>query len=189
MPSDLLTGYSGGGKKMIAQYEAGEKPAELFSPRIYGTNLRHKHLPEMQKVAGLDKPPIFVPVVDDYYKGMATTVMLYNDYLRGQPTAEEICHILSAYYAGQPLVKVAPYQANPPMLASNTFAGKDTLEITVCGHNDQTFITARFDNLGKGASGAAVQNMNLMLGFEMTAGLALETPPAGSPASARSERT
>ena len=168
-----LTGYSGGGKQMIAQYEAGEKPEELFSPRIYGTNLRHKHLPEMQKVAGLDKPPIFVPVVDDYYKGMATTVMLYNDYLRGQPTAEEICHILSAYYAGQPLVKVAPYQANPPMLASNTFAGKDTLEITVCGHNDQTFITARFDNLGKGASGAAVQNMNLMLGFEPVKGLSL----------------
>ena len=168
-----LTGYSGGGRRMIAQYEGEDKPAELFSPRIYGTNLHHKHLPEMQKVAGLDKAPIFIPVVDDYYKGMATTVMLYNDYLRGQPTAEEICHILSAYYAGQPLVKVAPYQEAPPMLAANTFAGKDTLELTVWGHGDQTAITARFDNLGKGASGAAVQNMNLMLGFDPVKGLSL----------------
>ena len=146
---------------MIAQYEAPDKPAELFSPRLYGTGLRHKHLTEMQKVAGLEQPPVFCPVVDDYYKGMATTIQLHNRYLRGQPTAREICHILAAYYAGQPLVSVR--------------WGGDA--------------TALFDNLGKGASGAAVQNMNLMLGFEMTAGLALETPPAGSPASARSERT
>ena len=168
-----LTGYSGGGKKMIAQYEGADKPAELFSPRVYGTTLQHKHLPEMQKIAGLDKPPIFCPVVDDYYKGMATTVMIFNDYLRGQPTAEEICHILSAYYAGQPLVKVAPYQKEGTFLASNTLAGKDCLEIVVSGHEDQTILTARFDNLGKGASGAAVQNMNLMLGFEATTGLSL----------------
>ena len=146
---------------MIAQYEAPDKPAELFSPRLYGTGLRHKHLTEMQKVAGLEQPPVFCPVVDDYYKGMATTIQLHNRYLRGQPTAREICHILAAYYAGQPLVSVR-WGGDAPTL---------------------------FDNLGKGASGAAVQNMNLMLGFEMTAGLALETPPAGSPASARSERT
>ena len=87
-----LTGYSGGGRKMIAQYEAPDKPAELFSPRLYGTGLRHKHLTEMQKVAGLEQPPVFCPVVDDYYKGMATTIQLHNRYLRGQPTAREICH-------------------------------------------------------------------------------------------------
>lgn len=168
-----LTGYSGGGKKMIAEYEAGEKGQALYSPRIYGTTLKHKHLPEMQRIAGLDKPPIFCPVVDDYYKGMATTVMLYNDYLLGQPTARELCNILSAYYAGQALVKVAPYQEGAAMLAANTLAGSDALELTVCGHEDQTIITARFDNLGKGASGAAVQNMNLMLGFAETAGLSL----------------
>ena len=84
---------------MIAQYEAPDKPAELFSPRLYGTGLRHKHLTEMQKVAGLEQPPVFCPVVDDYYKGMATTIQLHNRYLRGQPTAREICHILAAYYA------------------------------------------------------------------------------------------
>ena len=183
-----LTGYSGGGRKMIAQYEAPDKPAELFSPRLYGTGLRHKHLTEMQKVAGLEQPPVFCPVVDDYYKGMATTIQLHNRYLRGQPTAREICHILAAYYAGQPLVSVR-WGGDAPTLPANALAGTDRLELVVCGHEEQTIVTALFDNLGKGASGAAVQNMNLMLGFEMTAGLALETPPAGSPASARSERT
>ena len=183
-----VSGYSGGGKKMIAQYEAPDKPAELFSPRLYGTGLRHKHLTEMQKVAGLEQPPVFCPVVDDYYKGMATTIQLHNRYLRGQPTAREICHILAAYYAGQPLVSVR-WGGDAPTLPANALAGTDRLELVVCGHEEQTIVTALFDNLGKGASGAAVQNMNLMLGFEMTAGLALETPPAGSPASARSERT
>lgn len=168
-----LTGYSGGGKKMIAQYEAKEKGEELYSPRVYGTTLRHKHLPEMQKISGLDTPPVFTPVVDDYYKGMATTIFLHNRYLVGQPTAKELSLILMAYYAGQPLVTVAPYTEEPAYLAANALAGTDKLEITVSGHEGQSIITARFDNLGKGASGAAVQNMNLMLGFEETRGLAL----------------
>ena len=142
----------------------------------------------LQKLCGLKKPPVFTPIVDDYYKGMATTIQLHNRYLRGQPTAREICHILAAYYAGQPLVSVR-WGGDAPTLPANALAGTDRLELVVCGHEEQTIVTALFDNLGKGASGAAVQNMNLMLGFEMTAGLALETPPAGSPASARSERT
>ena len=103
-----LTGYSGGGKKMIAQYESEEKGEDLYSPRVYGTTLRHKHLPEMQKISGLDVPPVFTPVVDDYYKGMATTIFLHNRYLVGQPTARELGLILGAYYAKQPLVTVAP---------------------------------------------------------------------------------
>lgn len=168
-----LTGYSGGGKKMIAQYESAEKGEELYSPRVYGTTLRHKHLPEMQKISGLDTPPVFTPVVDDYYKGMATTIFLHNRYLVGQPTAKELSLILMAYYAGQSLVTVAPYSEEPAYLAANTLAGTDKLEITVSGHEGQSIVTARFDNLGKGASGAAVQNMNLMLGFEETRGLAL----------------
>ncbi len=167
-----LTGYSGGGKKMITQYE-NDKGEELYSPRLYGTTLQHKHLPEMQAVAGLERPPIFCPVVDDYYKGMASTVMLYNRYLKGQPTARELSLILGAYYAGEQCVKVAPFTEESGYLASNTFSGTDRLELTVSGNHDQTIITARFDNLGKGASGAAVQNMNLMLGFEETAGLCL----------------
>ena len=168
-----LTGYSGGGKKMIAQYESGEKEQALYSPRVYGTTLKHKHLPEMQKIAGLDAPPVFVPVVDDYYKGMATTICLHNRYLVGQPTAKELGLILGAYYAGQALVTVAPYSEAPDYLAANALAGTDRLELTVSGHEGQSILTARFDNLGKGASGAAVQNMNLMLGFEETRGLAL----------------
>ena len=168
-----LTGYSGGGKKMIAQYESEEKGEDLYSPRVYGTTLRHKHLPEMQKISGLDVPPVFTPVVDDYYKGMATTIFLRNRYLVGQPTARELGLILGAYYAKQPLVTVAPYCEEGTYLAANALAGTDRLELTVSGHEGQSIVTARFDNLGKGASGAAVQNMNLMLGFEMTAGLVL----------------
>ena len=168
-----LTGYSGGGKKMIAQYEDAARDAELSAPRIYGLNLRHKHLPEMQKIAGLAYPPVFNPVVDDYYKGMATTLMLHNRLLNGAPSAESIAASLAGFYRGQKLVSVLPFGTQPAMLGANTLAGKDTLVITVCGHEEQTMITAQFDNLGKGASGAAVQNMNLMLGFDETAGLAL----------------
>ena len=168
-----LTGYSGGGKKMIAQYEADDKGEELYSPRIYGTTLKHKHLPEMQKIAGLETPPVFCPIVDDYYKGMATTILLHNRCLKGRPSAEDLREALAGYYAGQMLVSVAPYAQEETFLAANTLAGSDRLELTVNGHEEQTIITARFDNLGKGASGAAVQNMNLMLGFEPTRGLNL----------------
>ena len=168
-----LTGYSGGGKKMIAEYESGEKGKDLYSPRIYGTNLRHKHLNEMRKISGLDQPPVFCPVVDDYYKGMATTIMLHNKYLLGQPTAKEIYHILMAYYAGQKLISVR-YEEESGMLPANALAGSDRLELVVCGHEEQTIVTALFDNLGKGASGAAVQNMNIMLGLDETTGLHLD---------------
>jgi N-acetyl-gamma-glutamyl-phosphate reductase len=168
-----LTGYSGGGKKMIAQYEAGEKPRELYAPRIYGLSLRHKHLPEMQKYADLAFPPVFNPVVDDYYKGMASTVLLQNRLLTGQPGAEAVRDALAAFYAGEKLVSVAPFGAHPDLLAANALEGKDTLELIVCGNSEQTMVTALFDNLGKGASGAAVQNMNLMLGFPETEGLNL----------------
>ena len=168
-----LTGYSGGGKKMIAEYESAGKGAALYSPRIYGLNLQHKHLPEMQKIAGLDFPPAFNPVVDDYYKGMATTILLQNRLLPGCPTAQIVCEMLASFYAGEKLITVTPFGENEPMLAANKLSGRDVLELTVCGGAQQTMVTARFDNLGKGASGAAVQNMNLMLGFAETAGLQL----------------
>ncbi len=168
-----LTGYSGGGKKMIAQYE-GEKTADLYSPRIYGLNLNHKHLPEMQKVCGLRRPPVFCPVVDDYYKGMATTISLHNDLLACDKSAEKIWETLADYYKDQTLVKVAPLGWEEPMIAANNMAGKDTLTLIVCGNETHTTVTALFDNLGKGASGAAVQNMNLMLGFPETEGLTIE---------------
>ena len=168
-----LTGYSGGGKKMIAQYE-GEKTPDLFSPRTYGLNLEHKHLPEMTAQAGLTQPPVFCPVVDDYYKGMETVVMLHNRLLRGAPTARDLCDMLGAYYEGQALVHVAPFGEHPAQLAANAMAGRDDLTLYVCGDGARTAVIALFDNLGKGASGAAVQNMNLMLGFAETAGLNVE---------------
>lgn len=162
-----LTGYSGGGKKMIAEYEDASRDACHDSDRIYGLNLCHKHLPEMEYVCGLTQPPVFLPVVGDYYKGMATTVMLPGvDAARVQET-------LAAHYEGQKLVTVAPMDGDAPVIYANTLAGHDSLRLIVNGHAQQTVVTALFDNLGKGASGAAVQNMNLMLGLEETAGLTL----------------
>ena len=166
-----LTGYSGGGKKMIAQYEAEDRDEKLSAPGIYGLTLKHKHIPEMQKVTGLVNPPVFMPVVDDYYKGMATSVMLQNRLLNGQPTAEEICLRLQEYYAGEHFVTVMPYDPKQGTLYANALAGTNHLQLVVCGYEEQTTVTALFDNLGKGASGAAVQNMNIMLGIPETVGL------------------
>ena len=168
-----LTGYSGGGKGMIRDYEAQGRPAALSSPRIYGLNLCHKHLPEMQKVCGLEAAPLFCPVVDDYYKGMATTVQLHNDRLRGNASPAMIHEALCEHYRDSALVSVAPLGWTEPMIAANALSGKDSLTLIVCSSGENTIVTALFDNLGKGASGAAVQNMNLMLGFEETAGLNL----------------
>ena len=168
-----LTGYSGGGKKMIAQYET-DKTEELYAPRIYGLHLNHKHLPEMQKVCGLHKAPVFLPVVDDYYKGMATTIQLRNDLLAPGTTAQRVWETLRDHYADAQMVTVAPFGGTTPMIAGNAMAGKDTLQLIVYGNEEQTAVTALFDNLGKGASGAAVQNMNIRLGLEESAGLIKE---------------
>ena len=167
-----LTGYSGGGKKMIAQYEAAEKAESLYSPGLYGLTQAHKHLPEMQVRCGLSCPPVFSPIVDDYYKGMATTVPLHLSQLRGVSSLHDVWKALSDYYAGQKLVRVAPEGADGKLYGAGK-AGDDDLTLTVAGNDGQLTVTALFDNLGKGASGAAVQNMNLMLGFEETEGLSL----------------
>ncbi|UOO37002.1 N-acetyl-gamma-glutamyl-phosphate reductase [Oscillospiraceae bacterium CM] len=169
LTSFSLTGYSGGGKKMIAQYET-EKTADLFAPRLYGLNLRHKHFKEMTGITRLTRAPIFCPVVDDYYKGMATTIMLHNDLLASKQTASSIREAIAAYYAGERFVTVAP-ELGSGYLAADWGAGTNNLEITVSGTDGETVLTARFDNLGKGASGSAVQNMNLMLGFPEETGL------------------
>ena len=167
-----LTGYSGGGKKMIAQYEAADKEAALFAPCPYGMGQSHKHLPEMQKICGLTNKPVFTPIVDDYYKGMATTVPLHMSQMNGVSTLAEVRQKLADYYAGATLVHVAD-ALDTAKLYANAQAGKDTLVLYVAGNDEQFTVTALFDNLGKGASGAAVQNMNLMLGFEETTGLNL----------------
>ena len=168
-----LTGYSGGGKKMIAEYEVADKGAALYAPQLYGLNLEHKHLPEMQKVCSLLRAPVVCPIVDDYYKGMATSVTLHTALLPGHPTAAQLHDVLEDHYSGAALVSVAPLGYTEKRIAANTMAGSDRLQLIICGHEDQVLITALFDNLGKGASGAAVQNMNLMLGLEETTGLNL----------------
>jgi len=170
LSSFSLTGYSGGGKKMIAQYESADKEQALFAPCPYGMGQGHKHLPEMQAVCGLSHKPVFSPIVDDYYKGMATTVPFHMSQMKGVSTLAEVREKLSAYYAGQTMVTVSG-AADTAKLYGNEKAGSDTLEIIVAGNDEQFTVTALFDNLGKGASGAAVQNMNIMLGLDETTGL------------------
>jgi len=165
-----LTGYSGGGKKMIQEYEEEKTPA-MWSPRLYALDLNHKHLPEMLHMTGLTRTPVFCPAVDDYYCGLSVTIMLHNDMLKGASTAEAIRQTLAEYYAGERYVTVAPSLHSGDihsgaMLESNWGVGTNILELTVSGSEELTIVTARFDNLGKGASGAAVQNMNIMLGFK-----------------------
>lgn len=168
-----LTGYSGGGKSMIADYRADGRPVALDSPRSYGLGLHHKHLPEMQAVCGLTAPPAFVPVVADYYCGMQTILPLHMALAKAP--AGELARALAGYYAGQSQITVHPLGEVPEngFLASNALAGSDRLEIycTASPDGSQMLLAALFDNLGKGASGAAVQCMNLMLGLPETAGL------------------
>lgn len=166
-----LTGYSGGGKKMIAEYEAPERDERLASGRLYALTQKHKHLPEMVKVCGLAHPPVFVPVVEDFYKGMATTILLQSALLAKPVTGQELRDALAEYYAGQRFVSVAPYGGDEPVLFASALAGTNRLRLVVAGNDGQITVTALFDNLGKGASGAAVQNMNLVLGFDEGAGL------------------
>jgi len=156
-----LTGYSGGGKSMISAYE-NEKKTDMYAPRMYGLNLEHKHLPEIIHVTGLTSLPVFCPIVDDYYSGIATTIMLHNNELYIKHTAEGIRQSLEDYYSGEKYITVAP-ELGSGMLESNWGAGTDYMELTVSGNDNLTIVTARFDNLGKGAAGAAVQNMELML--------------------------
>ena len=167
-----VTGYSGGGKKMIAEYEGEDKGDELFSPRQYGLTQNHKHLPEMKEICGLSDKPIFAPIVDDFYSGMVVSVPLFSKMLNGNPTAKDIHEIFEKHYAKDGVVKVMPF-GKEGFLGSNNLSGKDSLEIEVTGNDERILIASRFDNLGKGSSGAAIQCMNLALGFPETLGLDL----------------
>lgn len=178
MPKDYpvvcysVTGYSGGGKKMIAEYESAERDNELSSPRQYGLSQMHKHLPEMTKICGLSHEPVFSPIVADYYSGMVVSVPLFSSMLKGCPAVSDIHKIFSEHYADQKAVKVMP-MGKDGFLGSNNLSGSDRLEIEVSGNDERILLAARFDNLGKGSSGAAIQCMNLALGFEETKGLDL----------------
>ncbi|MCD7947648.1 MAG: N-acetyl-gamma-glutamyl-phosphate reductase [Oscillospiraceae bacterium] len=166
-----VSGYTGAGKQAIAQYEAAERPEELRSPRAYALGLQHKHLPEMQKRTGLTHTPLFTPLICDYPQGMLVMVPFFLTALRKGETVSSLREQLAEYYAGEPLIRVRPDVPESGFLPGNGLTGSDALEITVSGNEEQVIFISRFDNLGKGASGAAVQNMNLMLGFAETAGL------------------
>ncbi len=170
-----LTGYSGGGKKMIADYETEGRDGLLSSPAVYALGQSHKHIPEMVAVCGLQSAPIFCPVVDDYFKGMATTVPLHAALLKGAKGPETVREALTDFYAGQPLIHVATAEETEAMgkLYGNAKAGTDSLELVVAGNEARITVTALFDNLGKGASGAAIQNMNLALGLPSATGLVI----------------
>ena len=171
-----MTGYSGGGKKMIAQYEGEGRDPELDSPRQYGLTQSHKHLPEMQQISGLDTAPIFAPVVADYYAGMVVTIPLFAAQVNSADPVNDLRKALADHYALSPVVRVldqAETEAVGGFIGSNNLAGKDSMELMVVGNRDRMQLVCRFDNLGKGSSGAALQCLNLMTGCPETAGLAL----------------
>ncbi|MBP5617662.1 MAG: N-acetyl-gamma-glutamyl-phosphate reductase [Clostridia bacterium] len=165
-----LTGYSGGGKKMIADYEDPARVAALQAPRVYGLNQTHKHLPEMAAVCGLSQAPVFTPIVSSYYAGMTVVVPLAASQVKVSP--EELKAIYRAAYTGK-LVRFADAADPDGMLSASAFAGRDDMTVSVFGNEEHILLVSRFDNLGKGASGAAIQNMNILLGLDETTGLNL----------------
>ncbi len=170
-----LSGYSGAGKKAIAVYEGENKPYEYNSPRQYALTQQHKHLPEMQKVCGLKEKPVFIPVVCDYYSGMVVTVPMLPRLMKKRYTPDEVVAMLKKHYEGQPMIRVYDFMGEEALtdgfLAANTLSGKNYLEIFIYGNEDRIVLSSRLDNLGKGASGAAVQCLNIMMGIDETTGL------------------
>lgn len=159
-----LTGYSGGGKKMIAEYESEKRDPLFSSPRQYGLSQQHKHLKEMKAIPGLSSEPIFCPVVADFYSGMEVTVPLFKKDLSASYTANDIKNIYKSLYNG-PLVKYNDSSDEAGFMSSSLLSGKDTMEVTVAGNDDRILLISRFDNLGKGASGAAIECLNVHIGL------------------------
>ncbi len=163
-----LTGYSGGGKKMIAEYEGENRNALLDAPRQYGLSQMHKHLPEIKKVCGLDNAPLLCPIVSDFYSGMEVTVPLFTKDICG--TVKDIENVYRSVYTGK-LVHFDSTMDEEGFLSACAYSGRDDMQISVYGNEDRIILAARFDNLGKGASGSAIQNMNIVLGCDETEGL------------------
>jgi N-acetyl-gamma-glutamyl-phosphate reductase len=169
------SGYSGAGKKAIAVYEGEDKPFEFNSPRQYALSQQHKHLPEMKAVSGLEYTPMFNPIICDYFSGMVVSVPLQTRMLENPVTAEQVHAMYEKHYAGSKMVEVMPLMSMDEQksffLASNTLSGVNKLQVFVFGNDEQILLCARLDNLGKGASGAAVQCLNIMMGIDETTGL------------------
>lgn len=163
-----LTGYSGGGKKMIAEYEDPARDPLLNAPRMYGLTQKHKHLPEMAKICGLTSDPVFCPVVAPYYAGMQVTVPLTKDMTSA--TMKDVLDAWKAYYQNG-LVRVSESADENGFLSAGAFTNRDDMQVAVFGNEERMILVSRFDNLGKGASGSAVQCMNLILGVDETTGL------------------
>ncbi len=165
-----ITGYSGGGKGMIAEYEDAEIDPLLVAPRQYGITQMHKHLPEMSAVCGLENAPIFSPIVSSFYSGMEVTVPLFASQING--TVEDIKKIYASRY-NDPVVKYVEDFAEGGFVSAGELSGLDGMEISVAGNDDRILLISRYDNLGKGASGAAVECMNIVMGVDKTKGLVL----------------
>ena len=169
------SGYSGAGKKAIAVYESDDKPFEFNSPRQYALSQQHKHLPEMKAVSGLTYTPMFNPIVCDYFSGMVVNVPIQTRTLPRPVTAEEVHAMYEKHYAGANMIEVMPLMSADEQksffLASNTLSGQNKMQVFVFGNDEQILLCSRLDNLGKGASGAAVQCLNIMMGIDETTGL------------------
>ena len=174
--SFALSGYSGAGKKTIAVYEDEKRDRELSSGREYALTQQHKHLKEMQKITGLERTPLFSPIIDDYYSGMVVSLPLFTDLLAKKMTPENLLEYYREFYQGKQFIKVSEKDDEAVasgFIAGNSLSGWDGLKIYVTGNDDRIVVSAQFDNLGKGASGAAIQCLNLMLGCEENKGLNL----------------
>ena len=167
-----LTGYSGGGKKMIAEYEADGRDTLLDAPRQYAITQQHKHLKEMKAITGIDNAPCFCPIVSDFYSGMLVTVPIFKEQLKNGADIETIKKIYAEKYCGE-VVRYAESLDENGFVSANAVSGKDLMLVTVCGNEDRILLMALYDNLGKGASGAAIQCMNMVMGIDKTTGLVL----------------
>lgn len=169
-----LSGYSGAGKKAIALYEGDDKTEDLYAPREYALSQSHKHLKEMKAIAGLVREPLFTPVVDDYYCGMIVSLPLYAHLMQKKMTPKELHEAFDEFYKDERFITVMPFGSESEgnnFFAANAYAGRDDAQIYITGNDDRLLVTARFDNLGKGASGAAIQCMNIRLGIDEATGL------------------
>lgn len=170
-----VSGYSGAGKKAIEQYEEPLRNKELDSPRLYALSQEHKHLPEMTLVSGLNYKPIFNPYICDYFSGMTVTVSLHTRLMDKKLTGQELTEVFKEQYNYSRFVKCAEFMGEGTLtenfIAANTITGTNDMQIFICGNQERLVLTSRFDNLGKGASGAAVQCMNIMMGIDEGLGL------------------
>ena len=167
-----VTGYSGGGKNMIAEYESEDKSALLSAPRQYGIKQMHKHLKEMKAITGLENEPIFCPIVSDFYSGMLVTVPLFSSQLNEGKSISDIKKVYSEMYNSS-IVNYSDEIDEEGFISAAGMSFKDSMQITVSGNDDRILLIARYDNLGKGASGAAIECLNMVIGSDKTTGLDL----------------